>query len=605
MCYSPDEIDALARYACETVVAEPGKVCPYDVEAFRRIERRPVPTGEYPLYEPPAAVGGPLPDLLPQECVSNEPYHLRIGGFRRADVFGPDEAANAISSAGIKFSDSLGEGLFEHLVLCRKYGVTPVFEAPAMGFPFPFLENELPTFERLYRREVEDFSDWIKRAEAVFGKPILQAPRQPWVLWGLLSPLALFMQSATRKPSETSVELNRHSGASRLSSSPASPEERATQLQAWAFLRRRHMEVRAIMARSLREVIATNALLIDNTHVMPIVDFERLGEIYDHPGVAVRSGYLDEEHLREPNVAFGVRLFHDLTGKSPIVSVRINTTAAGTRFIAGHQAIRNWTDCALRHGAAGFYFWPVDYPSQDGQYFGALPGNTDPSSRGKERWLAQLELFRQISSAQRFRPPWSKIGILVAPDLLDLSAWKRVFTTFVELENARIFARFISSRRMGTGDNSLDKFEVVVLPACPFLSNSHAKLLENYVADGGNLIISCPEALQYDEAGQPRSTFAGLSLPFANGDSRAHGKGNIFLTDNVVRSAGALRLTNQDWIYNIQASSLRELTGVHDSSPIVDPDPNVNVKHYLYEHSSKAIMPYVEKVTRFPTDKDI
>ena len=154
MCYSPDEIDALARYACETVVAEPGKVCPYDVEAFRRIERRPVPTGEYPLYEPPAAVGGPLPDSLPQECVSNEPYHLRIGGFRRADVFGPDEAAGAISSAGIKFSDSLGEGLFEHLVLCRKYGVTPVFEAPAMGFPFPFLENELPTFERLYRRGV-------------------------------------------------------------------------------------------------------------------------------------------------------------------------------------------------------------------------------------------------------------------------------------------------------------------------------------------------------------------------------------------------------------------------------------------------------------------
>ncbi len=37
--YTAEEIDALALMACETVVAQPGKVTAYDVEAYQRISR--------------------------------------------------------------------------------------------------------------------------------------------------------------------------------------------------------------------------------------------------------------------------------------------------------------------------------------------------------------------------------------------------------------------------------------------------------------------------------------------------------------------------------------------------------------------------------------
>jgi len=38
--YTAEEIDALALMACETVVAQPGKVTAYDVEAYQRISRQ-------------------------------------------------------------------------------------------------------------------------------------------------------------------------------------------------------------------------------------------------------------------------------------------------------------------------------------------------------------------------------------------------------------------------------------------------------------------------------------------------------------------------------------------------------------------------------------
>jgi len=607
-CYTHSQIDALALAACETVVAEPGKPCPYDVEAYQRIERRAVPTGEYPAYDPPPPIHNPLPSPLPPECIGDQPYHLRISGFRREGIFGPDEAAEVLVSAGVSFADSLGQGLFEHLVLCRKYGVVPVFEAPAAGFPFPFLESELPHFERIYRREISEFADWIRCAEMVYGHPILARAGQPWVLWGLHSPLALFMLSAARKPDQTAAELQSHSGIWRLEPSPTTPAARASQLRAWSFVRRRHMEVRTIMAKVLREVVSPDAVLIDNAHTLPAVDYELLGEIYDHPGVAARSGYLEDEWIRDANVAFAVRLFGDLTGKSPIASVRINLTAAGTRFIPGPQAVRNWCDAALRHGTAGYYFWPVDYPSSDGQYFGAMAGNTDPSARGRERWDAMLDLFGEIRRARCFQPPAARIGILVPYDQLELDGWRRVYNAFVALENQRILSRFVSGRAAAAGDEIVSSLDVICVPACPFACDRLVAALERFVHGGGTLILSCPEALMYDAAGNRRTEFAGREpgvIQRESETSHGFGKGTIFCVSDIVPVVNRLDVETYPWVYELRTSNVQELTGFADPPPTPAPAPELKLKHYMYEHSSSAILPYLDKFADFPNDESI
>jgi hypothetical protein len=603
--YSSAEIDALALAACETVVAQPGEVCRYDVEAYQRFDRQAVSTGGYPTYNPPSGIGQPFEGPLPPECAINKQYHLRIGGFRREDSIGPHEAGEMLASAGISYADSLGQGLFEHLVLCRKYGVVPVFEAPAMGFAFPFLESELTTFQKLYRCQIQEFSDWIRRAEAVYGGPILTRPEQPWILWGLYSPLTLYMLSAHRKPEKTAAELQSHSGVFRLEPHPQTPSERANQLKAWAFIRRRHMDVRAVMANLLREVIAPDAVLMDNTHALPVVDYELLGNIYDHPGVAIRSGYLEEESFRSANVAYTVRLFQDLTGKEPIASVRINTTAAGTRFIPGPQTIRDWCDSAVRQGVAGFYFWPVDYPSKEGQYFGAMLGNTDPSTRGQERWSEMLDVFRHLSGARRFRPPAAKIGVLVPYDQLDLSGWRRIFDTFVMLENQRYLSQFISARSLASQRNVLRKFDLVILPACAFLSDSVCQELEDYVHQGGAIVVSCPEGLIYDTCGNRRNRFIDMPIgprPTGGPVTARFGQGTVFFTDDVEQILRQLDMERHPWVYNVRADTLVSLTGKADPTATPEADPSVEVRHYMYEHSSKAITPFLDKVVDFPDD---
>ena len=603
--YSPAEIDALALAGCETVVAQPGTVCSYDVEAYRRIERREVQPGGYKSYDPPPVDQPGFAGSLSPECIVNEPYHLRINGFCRENILGPDEAGAMLSSAGFAFSDSLGHGLFEHLVLCRKYGVAPVFEAPAMGLAYPFLKSELPVFEQRYRRHIAEFAEWIRRAASVYGGEILNRSAHPWMLWSPHSPLALFMLSARRKPEATAGELKAESGADRLEGNPKTPTERVKQLKAWAFIRRRHMEVRSIMAAALREVVASDAVLIDNAHVLPVVDYELLGTIYDHPGVAVRSGYLDDASTRSANVSYGVRLFRDLTGKDPIVSVRINLTAAGTRVIPGPRAIEEWCDSAMRHGVAGYYFWPVDYPGSEGQYQGPMLGNPDASARGQQRWEAMLDVCRRLSDVRRFQPPDAKLGILVPYDYLDLAGWQRIFNAFVALENLSCFSQLIAARNLSDRRNVLFRFEVLVLPACPYLSGKIAALLEEYVRRGGTLVVSCPEGLLFDENGRQRDRFADIPLD----SQRTHastvhnlGEGVVCFPQDVVSFIGQLDVDKHSWIYSVRTRDLAGLTG--KAGPIATPaaDPAANLRHYMYEHSAKSFTSFVEEIADFPED---
>jgi hypothetical protein len=601
--YTPGEVDALARLACETVVAEPGKVCAYDIEAYRRIDHRPVKTGGYPCYNPKRKPRKTAVSDIPRGAVDRRAYSLRIGGFRREGLFGPDEAAKLLSGAGIDAADSLGHGLFEHLVLCREYGVTPSFEAPAMGIPMPFLEPELDTFQQIYREHVREYCGWIKAAEAVYGHRIIGHPGQPWVLWGAWSPLALFLKSAARKPEHTADELKTASGTDRLTVSASTPVERAQQAKAWAFIRRRHMRVRAIQAAVLREALGDGAVLIDNTHTLPVVDYELLGEVYDHPGVAVRPGYLDEPGLRTPYVGYSMRLFADLTGKTPIASIRINTLCAGTRVIPGPEAIRAWCDEAIAHGVAGFYFWPTDYPSSEGQYFGALAGNPDPSAMGPQRWDAMLDIFRDVAGATRYVPPGARVGILVPDTELDNEGWGRVMRTFIQLDSQRVFVNLIAARAVQRDAASLDRFTVLLVPALPFMSDRLKENLERYVNRGGGLVLTDPQAGLYDTEGKPRSPLFGLDYDRMR---REHPSGIKFGSGQVHYRTGSdpdheiPEPARQSAVFDVTTTNVREVTGQGEPPDRPKPDPGARVRHYMYEHSSSAIMPYIDIPDGFP-----
>jgi len=605
--YTPKEIDALALAACETVVAEPGKVCAYDVEAYERIDRCGVATGAYPYHDPKLTDAGHFGGPLPPGCIGDTSYHLRINGFRRDGIFGPDESGKMLADAGIAYSDSLGHGLFEHLILCRQYGVMPIFEAPAMGFPMPFCEQEFGAFRRIYQQQLAEYVRWIQGVESIYGHPILKRPGQPWILWSHYSPLALFMVSASRKPEQTALELKSACGEERLIPNPHTPSQRAAQLRAWAFIRRRHMKVRAMMAEMLREHIAPDAILMDNTHTLPIVDYGRLGEIYDHPGVAVRSGYLQDPDLRQPNVAYSVRLFSDLTGKSPIVSVRINTTASGTRVIPGPGSIRNWCDAALRHGVAGYYFWPVDYPSCDGQYFGAMAGNSDPSCHGRQRWDAMLEVFSDVAGARCFQPPPANIGVLVPYDYLDLEGWRQVMAQFVELENKSIWSRLIGGRDLERNGGVLDNCKVLIVPSCPFASDTLVGRVAEYVCQGGLLVVTDENAMRYDIDGKERKPLAGLvSIPFNTVDAPAQilGEGQVYFEDEFQLEKHLRGISTEKWVYQIHTRNVRKLTGQIEGCRLREPEPDIHVRHYMYEHSSPAIFPYLDKRTDFPDMAD-
>ena len=623
--YTAEELDAIALAGCESLVADPGQVYAYDLEAHTRIYRQPVEEGQYACFNQTDPFVEPRDIAVPDGCAADHGYLLRIGGFRRDTIFSPSEAARVLAGAGVNYADSLGNGLFEHLVLCRRSGIVPTFEAPSMGIALPFLESELPVFECLYRHHVTEFRDWIGRAEAVYGHALLDREGQPWVLYLRVTPLMLFQLSINRKPRETAQELKARTGVDRLSAAARTPWERAGQARAWAFIRRRHMEVMGIMARVFREMVAPTGVLIGNAHVLPIIDYELMGEVFDHPGVAARAGYIEEPSLREPYMGYGVRLFADLSCRLPIMSVRINTLAAGTRFIPGRDTIRRWFDQAVRHGVRGFYFWTTDYPSREGQYFGSLPGNTDPSTRGRERWDAMLDCFRDIAPARCFVPPAGEIGILVPYEVLDTSGWRRVLGTFVELEAARIWSKLVSARDVERDRTCLAALRVLAVPALPFASNGLADGLEWYIKQGGVLIVGDRQFARFDIDGHPRRPPAGLcesqlggdgevDLPIGSGRVLAWadpGTGLAIESGDVAASlaeaarrwsavAGALRLDRRDWVYQVKAANLHELTGDAPPDDRPAPEPDVEPKHYLYEHSSPLIVPFINNPENFP-----
>lgn len=622
--YSTAEIDQIAMRGGETVVAAPGVTVQYDVEAYERIDRREVAFGAHRRYEPQRRPRRSRIPRLPKQCIASDGYIVRLGGFRRNNMQGPDECAAALRRAGIRYADSVGNGLFEHLMLCRKYGIVPVFEAPALEIPLPFLASEMPAFKRIYRTHLLEMRNWIGRIEAIYGRPILHQKGQPWVVWMRVSPLALFLMSAARKPEQTAAALRAASAVSRLTPNPKTHEECAGQAKAWAFVRRQHMLVHKIMTDLVREVVASDGVIIGNLHTLPPVDYELMGEAFDHPGLAVRPMYMREPSFREPYIGYAVRLFNDLSGKAPIVSIRANITAAGTRDVCSKHAIDAWHDEALRHGAAGFYVWPIDYPNSPNQYAGPMQGNPDSSALGPERWDAMLGVYGRIADCRRFVTPDADVAVLAAADVLSQSDWKRVMGSYIELEESRIWARLISGRMVERDGGMLDALRVLVIPALPYASDKLLRNIQRYVQNGGTVVLPDYGVGSRDTDGhhRPENLF-GIGKTTGKPDEPSAGAGRVVVlrspacgrTLDEKNPSSAMKAAIRQWravarrariqdrscVFDITSRNLPTATGKLKMARGPRPEPQLNLRHYLYEHSSNWILPYLSNPTDFPS----
>lgn len=623
--YSPWLIDKLAYAQCETVAAVPGTIVSYDVEFYERVKRESLATCEPPYFNPSSRNGRLGSRAKARQSTVLEPYLMRLGGFRRDVSFSPDGAAAALKHAGIQYADSIGNGLFEHLMLCRKYGIVPAFEAPAMEMPLPFLERQMPIFKKIYRKHLVEMRNWLRLVEKIYGHSIINRAAQPWTLWIPVSPLALFLISMRRDPEETMAELQAAAGTSRLAVDAATPKEQARQFKAWAFIRRQHMKVLKIMAELLRDAVADQGLIVGNMHTLPPVDYEMMGEAFDMPGVAVRPGYVKEPHLREGYVGYAISLFKDLCKRPPLVSVRTNITAAGTYCVAGPRAIKRWFDEAVRHGSGGFYLWPVDYPMGGSTYRGVMRGNPEPTNYGRERWESMLENCRTIASRQRFVPPPAEVGILVPYDVLDRQGWQRVMRTFLELRGARIWSQMFSARLIERDPKSLARNKLLVVPILPFASTRLTKQLENYVYNGGTLVVPDAQIGIHDLDGHRRPVVFGLEEESRPDGERPIGAGRVIILPNPAlgrwerennsldllarasalwkKVAGRLPLKDFSWVMDVSAEDLPRVSEKDNSYMAPRAEPEMRLRHYLYEHSSDWLMPYLQNPDTFTNEK--
>jgi hypothetical protein len=455
-----------------------------------------------------------------------------------------------------------------------------------------------------------EMRQWIERIEPIYGNPILQRDGQPWVVWLRVSPLALFLMSAMRKLRATADALEQASGVRRLDPKPQTPRELAAQAKAWAFVRRQHMRDHQIMADLTREIVSPRGVIIGNLHTLPPVDYELLGQAFDYPGVAVRAAYMREKSCREPYIGYAVRLFHDLSGRAPIVSLRINITAAGVREVCSPRAVRAWHDEAICHGAAGFYLWPIDYPNGPGQYRGPMAGNPDPSARGRERWNAMLDACRDVSTCRRFVPPEADVRVLVASHVLSQADWKHVMGACIELEEARIWSRMISAQMLEhSGDKALGECRLLVIPALPLASDALLASLDRYIRDGGTVAVPSLDLARHDLDGRPRTKW-----PFSADRvvvMPAPACGRIFESRSVLaalakaarawrNAAKAARVQDRSWVFNITCANLASVTGTANFDDAPSPQPDLNLRHYLYEHSSNWILPYIDNPAAAP-----
>lgn len=590
-----EELDQIALDSCGTIGYKGGKVAQYDVAGYDRVPRKEVPPKSVRQLTAEPPVEGSAP---PQAIFEDRPYLARIGGFRRNDMYGPNEIGSKFRDLRFAWNDGLGLGCYESLLINRKFGLNQVFEAPAFGFDLPFLEEEFPKFQQDYFVVVQRMKARVQEMSAVYGEDLLARKKALSVIINRHTPLQLFSDALVRDLEGVKSELKKAIGQELPPVDPKTPQERLVQSKFWSLIREKHGCILEIKMDVLRKVLGSQIeefVILGNYHELPYFDMDYFGKVYDYPAVAVRPLLLEDDLMLKHYNAYFTQLFANLTGKPPIVSIRVNLSAAGCRFVPDENLIREWYNQAVRHGAGGFYKWPRDYPmDMSNPYDGPMSGNPEPNTWPKKRWEGSLKAISMAVSHQRFVPPKAEVAILVPQSsaLLHRQEWRRIFAVFSACAEERIFTRFLADKKVET-DGIPKNVKALIVPVLEFASDALQEAFTIFTAHGGKIYISDGDV--YDAGAKEKVILVGVK-PLEPGLLDVFPLGGKGLPGKLEKVAKAMRQVvvescadDLGWVFGIGLSSLPE-TIVTDLRP---EDESIKFEHWMYEHGSNWLVPFI------------
>jgi hypothetical protein len=487
-----------------------------DYAAYQRVDRIETAYGNYQSWD---HLYDPKMDRFELDSSRrvDRPYFTRTGGVKRGDMLSADKIGQMYRDHYLLWADGLGNTLYESLKISSKYGLNHYFYAPDYdpyrhapeGPELPFTDQMLEVYEGEFPGELEYMTKFLSEIQPLYYKDFLENPDQLWTLFTGIdsSPLGLFLVGVERDHQAVNEEFRGRYGFDLpWEYNPDDPEGVIQRIKMWEYIREQHGKVTGVRSDLFRDHVTDQGRLISNIHMATQVDYEWFGENFDHPGVAIRPMLSDNELVWKHYMGYGTRLINDLTDKLPVISPRINIPSAGARVVPTTQTIKYWYSQVVRNGAAGFYVWIKDYPARegdDGAYGGFSYGHPDPSARGQERWEAALDMAATTSQSHVFTPPSSEFGILVNIEDADVrEGWFDVFSAYIELTQADVWSTFISSTELREGSESLDRYEVLLVPKGEYVYQDVADQIRSFAEEGGTVLVTDPDAFSYTMEGE-------------------------------------------------------------------------------------------------------
>ena len=591
------DFDQLALDGCDMVVYKDGSVVTYDVAGYDRIPRRELSPRLVPVRHGKTASEKPTP---PQAQFTDRPYLVRKAGFRRGQLFGPDEVGSSFRELGIAFNDGLGNGLYESLLINRKYGLRQAFESPSKGLSFPYLEAEFDRYPQEYERYLDEFLARYGELDQVYGESLFGVDASLVVFILGDTPLGVFSRVYQQEAEALHVELERAIGMPLPPVQPGTPGERLALTRFWNYLWAKHARILESRIAVMRKKIGASLIAVGNFHELPHLDQEAFGRIYDYPAVAVRPLLLEDELMIRYYTAYWTQLVYDLSGKPPIVSLRNTLSAAGCRFIPDAALNREWYDQAIRHGAGAFYLWTRDYPMDlNDPYDGPIVGNPVAETRPEERWQANLSALGLLAQRQVFVPPEAQVGILVPlrAAWLNRQAWRRIYAAFSAAAEARIHTRFVSDQQIEK-NGVPGSIQLLLIPELEFVSDELRSQLAEFSQRGG--IVRIVDRPLMDKEAQPTEPLAD-SRPFDRSlvevfplDQPASEEALQLLAEAIRKWSAEAGADGQDWVFDLTCENLPPASNTW----LREPDPSIVFRAWLYEHGSDWIYPYIKSQDR-------
>ena len=215
------------------------------------------------------------------------------------------------------------------------------------------------------------------------------------------------------------------------------------------------------------------------------LDYERIGDYIDiqtGQTLATMSGY------RQYNSGYMVKFYRDLTQKPVYPYIQVVKYGPSPSV----ETVYKWVDYALQNGAEGLFVGAVEWFDRTVNH----PQYTAPT-----KWSNYLSIIKQLRSLPRVRRPEDSSVALHFSSFTQMSRGrmhldkKRLASAYAILgPKCRSWFTFTDDFQLERDPERWEKYKVVVMPDCQYISESMQKTIQRFVANGGTLIVTDPKA---------------------------------------------------------------------------------------------------------------